>query len=112
MGNERFLFNISVKATILESLIHFLLPGLIVVREGHVEVASAILLRLLGCRWLDLIGLESAVAESIALCRWHLDLTVRRAAAVVDLVVLLPVERVVFISEGSFFPRIHGLLVG
>lgn len=72
-------------------------------------MARTVLLRLLGRRRFDLVGLESAVAESIALRGWHLALTVH--PIMVIMIVLLPVQRIVFITERSFSPCVHDLLI-
>ena len=67
LRNQRLLLDVACGSPVPQSLVHLSLPRLVVLREGHVEVRRIVLL-LFGLRRIsDLVRLESAVAQRIAL---------------------------------------------
>ena len=75
LGYQWFLLDFASGAAITKAFVHFGLPRLVVLAEGHVEVLGSAVFRrglLLGLRLdlrraSDLVRLESAVAQCIAL---------------------------------------------
>ena len=67
LRNQRLLLDLARGSPVPQPLVHLGLPRLVVLREGHVEVRCIVLLLLDLRRISDLVRLESAVAQRIAL---------------------------------------------
>ena len=106
------LLNLTSSSTILQPLIHLLLPAAIVIREGHVQVgqvslAARLLLVVGGC--LNLLWLEGTITEGIILrllwLRMHLLIRTELLAVwlAVELVLGLSIEGSVLVAERGNF---------